>query len=295
MMEAMAERGASRTAVLVCQGRAVAAGRLAVGRFADPPAAVLRQPDEREAVDQARAGVAPDGWADRLEYEWLTANAEVMAPRTVAIDDAVRECDHPQVVVLGAGLDGRAWRMPELAGVDVYEVDHPASQDDKRARAGDLGEPAARLHWVPVDFEHDDLTGALDEAGHDPARPTTWVWEGVVAYLTPAEVEATATVVAGRSAPGSRLVLNYQAPSRLAGVGLAVTRLASRLGGRPSPTATEPRRSAWTPAEVRRLCGDRGLRVVRDDDLVTLAGRLGMPVTRARSVRHGRVAVADRP
>ena len=233
MMEAMAEWGASRTAVLVCQGRAVADGRLAVGRFADPTAAVLLQPDEREVVDQARAGVAPDGWADRLEYEWLTANAEVMAPRTVAIDDAVRECDHPQVVVLGAGLDGRAWRMPELAGVDVYEVDHPASQDDKRARAGDLGEPAARLHWVPVDFEHDDLTGALDEAGHDPARPTTWVWEGVVAYLT--------------------------------------------------------------PAEVRRLCGDRGLRVVRDDDLVTLAGRLGMPVTRARSVRHGRVAVADRP
>ena len=143
---------------------------------------------------------------------------------------------------------------------------------------------------MPVDFEHDDLVGALDEAGHDPAHPTTWVWEGAVAYLAPAEVEATATVVAGRSAPGSRLVLNYQAPSRLAGVGLTVARLASQLGGRPSPTATEPRRSAWTPAEVRRLCGDRGLRVLRDDDLVTLAGRLGMPVTRA-----GRCATAGSP
>ncbi len=51
------------------QGRAVADGRLAVGRFADPTVAVLLRPGEREAVDQVRGGVAPDGWADRLEYE----------------------------------------------------------------------------------------------------------------------------------------------------------------------------------------------------------------------------------
>ena len=169
----------------------------------------------------------------------------------------------------------------ELAGVDVYEVDHPASQDDKRASGRPTsGTPSVTCTGCRSTPRATTWPSRLAAAGHDPARPTTWVWEGVVAYLTPAEVAATATVVAERSAPGSRLALNYQAPSWLAGLGWASPRLAA-LGGRRSPTAAEPRRSTWTPAEVRRLCGDRGLRVVRDDDLVTLAGRLGMPVTRA--------------
>ena len=57
-------------------------------------------------------------------------------------------------------------------------------------------------------------------AGHDPARATTWIWEGVVMYLTRADIEATLAVVARRSAPGSRLVVLYLSPaliSRLVG------------------------------------------------------------------------------
>jgi hypothetical protein len=114
---------ASRTAVLVCQGRAVAHERLAVGRFEDPTAMALLRGAERAAVERARADGAPNGWADRMDVEMLHANAEVMVPRTVAIDDAVRQRPNPQLVILGAGLDGRAWRMPELADVDVFEVD----------------------------------------------------------------------------------------------------------------------------------------------------------------------------
>ena len=41
----MGERKASRTAVQVCQGRAVAHGRLAVGRFDDPTALALLRLD----------------------------------------------------------------------------------------------------------------------------------------------------------------------------------------------------------------------------------------------------------
>ena len=121
---------ASATAVLVAQGRAVADGRLAVGRFADPTARWLLRDDELVDVDVARGEAPPRGWSARIGYEMLRANAEVMAPRTVAIDDAVRAAASPQVVILGAGLDGRAWRMAELGGADVFEVDHPASQRD---------------------------------------------------------------------------------------------------------------------------------------------------------------------
>src|SRR4051812_33003157 len=93
---------ASRTAVLVCQGRAVAQGRLAVDRFDDPTAMPLLRDDERSAVEQVRSGVAPRGWGDRMEFEMLRATAEVMVPRTVRIDDAVRERRAPQLVILGA-------------------------------------------------------------------------------------------------------------------------------------------------------------------------------------------------
>src|SRR5262249_29257435 len=147
-------------------------------------------------------------------YEMVKASAEVVVPRTVAIDDAVAEHAAPQVVILGAGLDGRAWRMEALAGAYVCEVDQPASQRDKRDRAAAL--PADRApRFAPVDFGRDRLADALAAAGHDAAVPTTWVWEGVVPYLTSAEVEATTAGIAALSAPGSRLIVNYQAPSAL--------------------------------------------------------------------------------
>src|SRR5690349_13811189 len=118
---------ASRTAVLVCQGRAAADGRFAVGRFADPTAVSLLRPGEREIVQWVRDGAVPRQWQQRVDYETVRASAELMVPRTVVIDDAVRERPTPQTVILGAGLDGRAWRLPELAGVPVFEVDQPAS------------------------------------------------------------------------------------------------------------------------------------------------------------------------
>jgi methyltransferase (TIGR00027 family) len=278
--------------VLVCQGRAVAHGRLAPGRFADPTATVLLSDDERAPVEVAR-GEAPRGsWSDRVEWEMLRGNAEVMVPRTVAIDEAVRAAAHPQVVILGAGLDGRAWRLPELAGAAVFEVDHPASQADKRARAAALEPRALDVHWVPVDFGRDDLGDALAAAGHDVALPTTWIWEGVVPYLTPAEVDAATATIAGRSAAGSHLIVNYQMPSVGATVGRLVARTLLRLSRRADPTADEPRRSAWTPTALAELLGRHGFTVERDEDLATVAARLELALRHQRSARVGRVLVA---
>jgi hypothetical protein len=59
--------------------------------------------------------------------------ADMIALRTAAIDQSVREAiagGATQLVILGAGYDGRAWRLPELAGVKVFEVDHPATQGE---------------------------------------------------------------------------------------------------------------------------------------------------------------------
>jgi methyltransferase (TIGR00027 family) len=288
----MGTQPASRTAVLVCQGRAVAHGRMGVGRFDDPTALALLRDGERTRVERARSGVPPKALSQRLDVELLTRPAESMTARTVAIDDAVRAGAHPQVVILGAGLDGRAWRMPELSGVDVFEVDRPASQQDKRERATALDPAAGSLRFVPVDLTRAALGPALAAAGHQESLPTTWVLEGVIPYLTETDAAATVAAVAARSAPRSRLVVSYQTGSPRAALGRLLARASLRLTGREDPMAHEPRRSSWTPESLQAVLAGAGLQVIDDTGLVALAGELSVPT---RQVGTSRVAVAAAP
>src|SRR5262249_23949664 len=178
----------------------------ASGRFSDPAAVRLLAGEEREAVARARSGVAPSGWRDRMEDEMLTATTAVLVTRSGVIDDAIRTATNPQRVLLGAGLDGRAWRMAELSGVEVFDVDRPASQRDKRDRVAGLEAQARSVSYVPVEFGRGALGPALATAGYQDEVPTTWIWEGVLPYLSQLEVEVTVDVVAERSAPGIRLI-----------------------------------------------------------------------------------------
>jgi methyltransferase (TIGR00027 family) len=285
---------ASRTAVLVCQGRAAGAALAPTAVFDDSVAGRLLTEDERVPVRQVLDGAPPPGWSERITYESVRASAEVMVPRTVEIDAALLARPGPQLVVLGAGLDDRAWRLPELAEVDVYEVDHRESQRDKQARAADLTPTCRSLRYVTVDFARDRLDVALAAAGHDADVPTSWVWEGVVPYLTEPDVTTTLAAVVALSAPGSRLVVNYQEPSVRAAVGRLAAQAMRRLAGQPDLWGAEPRRSSWTPSTMGALLAGHGLHVVSDVDLVTVAHRLSVPVTHVRSLRSGRVAVADR-
>lgn len=283
-------RAASRTAVLVCQGRAAADGRIAADRFTDPVAVRLLSGAERVPVDEVRAGTVPEGWRARVAFESVRACAEVVAVRTPAIDEALRARPAGQLVILGAGLDTRAWRLPELARTRVWEVDHPASQQDKRARLAGIPElpaVARSVRFTPADLAVDDLGEVLDAAGHDASAATTWLWEGVVPYLTRDAVRTTVAALTARSAPDSTLVLNYQAPSARASAG----RLLARVLGS-SVTSGEPWRSLWPPKRMAELLAEYGLRVVSDDDLLTLARTAGTPARHRSSLRSGRVAVA---
>jgi methyltransferase (TIGR00027 family) len=275
---------ASRTAEIVCMGRAVAHGRTSVHAFADPTALALLPEEDRARVERLRTGAPPSSVRERVDRPMLELRAKMMVARTVAIDDAIREAAAPQLVLLGAGLDGRAWRMPELRDATVFEVDHPDSQRVKRERASALAPVARAIHFVPVDFARDRLEDALAAAGHDPARPTTWIWEGVVMYLTRADVEATLDVIARRSCPGSRLVVLYLSPSRL-------LRIAGALGR----ATSEPLRSLFTADELRALLARFGFAVTRDEALPAIARRLSDDVRGVRwAVDHLRVATADR-
>jgi methyltransferase (TIGR00027 family) len=264
-------------------GRAVAHGRTSVPRFSDPTALALLPEEARAQVGRARSDVPPRGLKARFVRARLRHLATAMALRTVEIDDAIRAHPAPQVVILGAGLDGRAWRLPELRGVDVFEVDHPDSQRDKRSRVGAL-DPVGNVRFIPVDFARDDLDAALTAAGHVPSNPTTWVWEGVVMYLALADIEATLRVIARRSPPGSRLVVVYHAPSplvRLLGF------IVKRMG--------EPLKSSFTPSAIRALLDKYGFMAHRDESIASLGAPLDRATARAmRRITHLRIVTADR-
>jgi methyltransferase (TIGR00027 family) len=284
---------ASRTAVIVCQARAAADGRFATDRFADPVAIALLHSDEQVVVRQVRTGVPPKTWADRVEFETVRAAADVIVPRTVTIDDAVRARAASQLVILGAGLDDRAWRMPELAGVDVFEVDHPASQADKRDRVGDLRPLARSVRYVPVDFSRDQLAPGLASAGHQTQIATTWIWEGVVTYLRRHEVAATLRAIRERSTDGSRLIVNYQTMTLSTFLGRMIARAMAATARRRSPWTDEPVRSSWTAGTMSNLLATQGFRVSRDENMLAVASDLTMPVRQRQSLRSGRVAIAD--
>jgi len=184
--------------------------------------------------------------------------------------------------------------MPELRHVDVFEVDQPASQADKQARVAGKRPLVRSLRFVPLDFTRDDLGDALASDGHSSSVPTTWIWEGVVPYLSPAEVDDTLRVLGRRSAPGSLLVVNYQSRSLTACVGRQVAGLLARAARRSDPLAHEPQRSSWKPAAMEAMAKSHGFVVQRDDDLMTIGAGLDIQVKNSRSVGVGRIAVANR-
>jgi methyltransferase (TIGR00027 family) len=269
---------------MVCAARAAADGRIATERFADPTAMAFLPPNVRAEVERFRAGEAPRGLRERWTSGSLQARAQMLVVRTVAIDDAVRTAGAEQLVILGAGFDGRAWRMPELKMATVFEVDHPDSQRVKKERTTGLVQAAREVRFVPVDFTKDDLDRALEAAGHDSARPTTWIWEGVVMYLTPAAIEATLAVIARRSAPSSTLVIAYHAPAAML---LLIAPLVRAVG--------EPIRSVQTARRMRALLARYGFKVERDGDTPSLAAALSAELqNKTRMMKHLRIVVAAR-
>ena len=130
--------------------------------------------------------------------------------RTVILDRAI-QCAAPfdQLVILGAGLDSRAWRLDCLKDTVVFEVDHPSTQSWKRARSEAIPFKAKDLRFVALDFASGQLAPLLQSAGFDPRKRTFWLWEGVTMYLRPAVVSANLAAFASLSALGSRLALTY--------------------------------------------------------------------------------------
>jgi methyltransferase (TIGR00027 family) len=135
---------------------------------------------------------------------------EYMACRTAFFDEFFVSATGEgirQVVILAAGLDARAWRLPWPDGTTVYEIDQPAVLQFKSETLRSNGAGPTCTHVeVPVDLRH-DWPAALQRAGFDPAVASAWSAEGLLPYLPARAQDLLFDRVDALSGPGSRLAV----------------------------------------------------------------------------------------
>ncbi|MUL77333.1 class I SAM-dependent methyltransferase [Mycolicibacterium sp. CBMA 226] len=136
----------------------------------------------------------------------------LMAVRTKFFDDfftASGEAGIRQAVILAAGLDSRAYRLPWPDGSVVYEIDQPEVIAAKTGTMAQIGAtPTCERRTVAIDLR-EDWPAALRAAGFDPSAPTAWIAEGLLIYLPPEAQDRLFDNITALSAPGSRLATEF--------------------------------------------------------------------------------------
>jgi methyltransferase (TIGR00027 family) len=200
----------------------VAAARAAETESENP---LISDPFARVFLDAAGDGMwnwfaAPDLPEEIAEAEpdlkpRMQSMVGYMAARTLFFDqfflDATRGGAR-QAVILAAGLDSRAWRLPWPDGTTVFELDQPRVLEFKSATLAEHGaRPTCNLVHVPIDLRH-DWPAALRQAGFDASAPSAWSAEGLLPFLPAAAQELLFERVHGLGAPGSRIAVEAPGP-----------------------------------------------------------------------------------
>lgn len=180
---------------------------------------------ERIVKDDLARRILPSGkaflWFTRFRSirNWMIRASDKSSPgmwtcmlcRKRYIDEKIVEsCNRiEEAVNLGAGFDTRAYRLPELAGIPVWELDQPETVKTKRARLSKIfGKIPSCVKLVAIDFDRENLGDVLKSHGYSLDRPTFFIWEAVTQYLTAEGIGTTFDFLA-RAAQGSRIAFTY--------------------------------------------------------------------------------------
>lgn len=132
------------------------------------------------------------------------------ALRTRVFDDFLTEAtgSASQIVLLGAGLDARAFRLKWPARTKFYEIDREDVLTFKAKVLAGLDARAPFEHRLLTADVSDDWGRVLLDAGFDPDTPTAWVAEGLFLYLPAAVEEELFRTLDALSAPGSHVAFD---------------------------------------------------------------------------------------
>jgi methyltransferase (TIGR00027 family) len=167
------------------------------------------------------------------------------------------------VVIIGAGMDTRACRMPALADATIWEVDLPDVQAVKKHRlARVLGRLPPNVRFVPLELEDNALGERLEQSGFSIRSATLFVIEGVTQYVSLETLDSVFAFIAS-CAHGSRVVFTYVPQAIIDGrqnpSGAAATRHRMSRAGHPWLTGFDPR-------QIASWLGRFGLELTRDVD-----------------------------
>ncbi len=278
--------GVSQTAVFAAQVRAAHAILDDAPIFEDPFALVLADASEGDIADLFALIPPACARVARVLPNQRARFAEEEVGRAV-------QRGIGQYVILGAGLDSFAWRRAELmTGIELFEVDHPATQEWKRQRMSVAGlRPPATLHFVAMDFETDDLRPRMMEAGFDPDLPSIWSWLGVVVYLEVGSIESTLRAAADLSAPGSRMLVSFTVTDDLMDPDSRefadLARTASAAGG-------EDHITAFAPEEIEAIAREAGWHSANTVDPSSFAAWFSDRADGLTPASYERILMADR-
>ncbi len=175
--------------------------------FADPLAAAM------VAASPPIFEAGPDAEEDPTITALEVAFGDVVAVRTRFFDDfatsAVADgCG--QVVLVGAGLDTRAFRLDWPSGVRLFELDRAeVLRFKERVLAESNAEPRCERITVGLDLQRSDWPAIAADVGLEPNRSTAWIAEGLLPYLGNSAAESLLVLIGELSGTGSRLGLDY--------------------------------------------------------------------------------------
>lgn len=165
-------------------------------------------PDRRDAMkSQEPDAILYAAWRGTPVYGGVIIRTRFTEEKVqAAVERGVR-----QYVIIGAGFDSFATRQrPFARDLQVFEVDHPASQALKRDRLLASGTSLPpNLHFVQADLGQEDLGTALARSSYRFDQPAIMSWLGVTVYLTREANFATFKSIADFAAPESELVFTY--------------------------------------------------------------------------------------
>jgi methyltransferase (TIGR00027 family) len=202
---------------------------------------------------------------DRLD-RFLPGLTEYVMARTAYFDDLFNEAlkdKIPQIVLLGAGYDSRAYRFAGMnRGTRILELDIAPTQERKKKclEKAHVRIPQ-QLTFVPINFNEDSLGDVLEKSGFKDGEKTLFLWEGVTYYLDAESVDAVLSYVGHLSNSQSTIAFDYA-------ISLSEENVDDYYGAREfvqtmkEHHAEEELTFSVGKGEIESFLGQRGLRIV---------------------------------
>ncbi|MCP4020723.1 MAG: SAM-dependent methyltransferase, partial [Desulfobacteraceae bacterium] len=139
---------------------------------------------------------------------------EYMLARTAFFDDVFQDAlkkKIPQIVLLGAGYDTRAYRYANLnTDSQIIELDIATTQQRKiRCLKKEKIDIPDQVTYAPINFNTQSLLTVLQSTGYDRQKPSVFLWEGVTYYLEPDAIDATFKLIGQSAHPQSCIAFDY--------------------------------------------------------------------------------------